>query len=88
VRGPFRASDGTQQGRIRPLREREGLGRQRLARRIDGGAAQQARHEFKGVAETCLYGAKDAHRLGGYLAADAVAGKNRDQRLHQERAAS
>jgi hypothetical protein len=38
--------------------------------------------------ETRRDGAEFAHRLGSDLGADAVAGKNCDERLHQERAVS
>ena len=57
-------------------------GRQRLAGRIDRGAAEQRRLEFKGMSGAGGDRAQGPHRLSRDFAADAVAGKNRDQCFH------
>jgi hypothetical protein len=49
-----------------------------LAGRIDGCSAQQRRLKFERVTETRGDGAERAHRFGGDLGADSVAGENRD----------
>jgi hypothetical protein len=51
-------------------------------------AAEQRRLEFERMPESRRHRGEHPHRLGGDFAADAVAGENCDQRLHQERAAS
>ena len=64
-----------EQNCVGALRQRQRGRRQRLSRRIDGGAAEQRRLEFKGVPEARGHRAQGPHRLGRDFAADAVAGE-------------
>ena len=80
--GPLRATDRAQQHRIGALAGVERGGRQRLAERVDGDAADRMLLELEFVA--AVFGDRFQNGDGhcGDFGADAVAGQGDDIRLH------
>ena len=82
--GPLGAAHRAQENGVGAPAQLERHGRQRLAARVDGRAADQRRFESKRVAMPLRDARQRAHRLGGHFRADAVAAQYRDQGLHVE----
>ncbi len=84
--GPFRTTDRAQQYGIGPLAQGQSCRRQRQAGGVDCRATQKCRLEFKVVLKTRCHRGQRAHGFSGNLCADAIAGKDCDQRPHLTKA--
>src|SRR6185312_1871338 len=75
---PLWAADGAEEHRVGAAARLERLGRERVSGRVDRGAADQPLLDL----DLDRQQLEDAHRLGGHLRADPVAGETDDPRAH------
>ena len=76
---PLRSADGAEQDRVGAPAQRQRRGRQRLAGRVDRGAADEAASKRESWPWRRATASSARTRLGGDLGADAVARQYRDQ---------
>ena len=88
VRPPLRTADRAEQDGVGRETSGEGVGRQTVAVRVDGGAAERQVFERELVAAETLHSLQYTQALGHHLGADAVPAEHRDARLHAGRRAS
>ena len=79
---PLRTTHGAKEDCVRGLCSIQGVGRQRGAGGVDGGAADQLLVEAEMVAVAARNRAQDLDRGGGYFGADAVTGQYDDVSVH------
>jgi hypothetical protein len=77
-RFPFRPADGAEEDGLRVAATLESVGRERLAKLVDGGAPHGKFLGFDGEVEVLGGGAEEVEADGHDFGADAVTGENGD----------
>src|SRR5262249_1103515 len=75
---PLGAADGAEEDRVRAAAELERAGSERLAGRVDRGAAHEAALELEHGARALADGPEHPNGLGGHFLTDPISRQNRD----------